>query len=67
MKQQLKVYFILKDEQGKTISKMYEGILMTGENKFSFSTSALSNGIYFLSIETEKHEIIKTEKVLVNR
>ncbi|MBK9722539.1 MAG: T9SS type A sorting domain-containing protein [Saprospiraceae bacterium] len=67
VKQQLKVYFILKDEQGKTISKMYEGILMTGENKFSFSTSALSNGIYFLSIETEKHEIIKTEKVLVNR
>ncbi len=59
--------FILKDVNGKIISTIYEGTLLPGENRFSFSTSTLSNGIYFLNIESNKNEIIKTEKILLHR
>lgn len=61
-----KVRFILKDVNGKIISKMYEGVLLSGENKFSFNASQLPNGLYFLNIESDKNELIKTEKIIVN-
>ena len=57
--------FTLIDENGHTISKIFEGTLLPGENKFSFSTNELTNGTYYLRITSTKNELIKTEKILI--
>ena len=57
--------FTLIDETGHTISNVFEGTLLPGENKFSFSTNELTNGTYYLRITSTKNELIKTEKILI--
>jgi hypothetical protein len=39
--------------------------IITGENKFSFNTSTLSNGIYFVTLNTNKGK--ETVKLIVNK
>jgi hypothetical protein len=59
--------FLLKDLSGKLISQLYDGVLIPGENSFSFNTTPLSNGIYFLLIESNQYGILQTEKISIHR
>jgi len=57
--------FSLYNNIGSLISNLYEGVLKNGENRFTFDTSSLANGNYFLNITNENNEIIKSEKIVV--
>ena len=57
--------FTLINEEGKLISTLYKGGILTGENKFSFDTSNLNNGYYYLLIKNNKNEIIKSDKIII--
>lgn len=61
------VKFKLHDIRGKLIAELYEGLLIPGENKFSFSTSQLNNGVYFLIIESNQHEQKKSIQISIYR
>lgn len=58
--------FLLYNETGQLISNLYKGGLIEGENKFTFETSSLNNGIYFLQISNNNNEIIQSNKIIIN-
>ena len=57
------VLFQLVDMNGKLIREWNESGIQTGENQFSFSTSALESGVYSLIISQEENVILE-EKLL---
>ncbi len=60
--------FRLMDQQGRLVEELYEGRLLPGENLFSFSQNALSNGTYYLVItSTSTQKILANEKIMVAR
>lgn len=51
------------DEQGKLISKIYEGQVTQNFNNFTISTNNLASGTYFITLQTNQATTIK--KVLI--
>lgn len=62
---QTKVQFELYNELGKLVSSMYNGTLFPGENKFSFNTSTLQNGVYFLKLRSADKPEYYVHKIMV--
>lgn len=60
-------HFSIINAKGKLISKLYSGALNQGENRFTFDTSSLQPGTYFLIISKDSNEIIKTEKIIIHK
>lgn len=58
--------FSLYDINGKLVSNLFRDKVKAGTNKFTFNTSPLSSGIYFLSITTET-QTLKYEKIIVGK
>lgn len=52
------------DLNGKLVFNLYDGIILEGRNKISFSTMPLSNGIYVISL-TENKQRIYNQKLVV--
>ncbi len=55
----------LTDELGQQLVKSEQGNLSTGMQKYSLNTDRLSNGLYFVSVKTNKGVI--TKKLSVNK
>ena len=53
------------DIQGKVVKELFKGIGLSGENIFTFNKGNLSDGAYFLQIESINNQIIKNEKFIV--
>lgn len=62
---QTPVFFELHDDQGILISSMYQGILFPGDNKFSFNTSTLQNGIYYLTLKSINKQKYYVHKIVI--
>lgn len=58
--------FQLTDATGRHISTLYKGVMHAGENTFTFDTSSLRPGIYYLNLINNNNEIIKSEKIVVS-
>ncbi|MCW5908535.1 MAG: T9SS type A sorting domain-containing protein [Chitinophagales bacterium] len=58
--------FALYHASGKLVRVLLEDRIKTGVSVFSFNTQHLTSGIYFLQI-TNKGELLKTERVVINR
>lgn len=56
----------LTDAQGRLVKSFFKDGFRSGLNEFVFSTSPLSEGLYFLQIDCEGKRIA-TEKILVTR
>ncbi|HMW38546.1 MAG: T9SS type A sorting domain-containing protein [Saprospiraceae bacterium] len=58
-------YFNILTSDGKKVSELFYGSLHPGINNFSFSTSYLQPGQYFLQVVNNNQQIIKNEKFIV--
>lgn len=54
----------ITDVQGKLVKYLFKGMAIKGENIFSFDKSNLTQGIYFLNIQTDKNTI-KNDKIII--
>jgi hypothetical protein len=56
--------FTLFDVNGKLITVIYEGLIMSGINVCSFDVAQLSSGFYFLKV-TDNNGIVANKKIVV--
>lgn len=54
----------IKDLQGKTISTLLNEYITSGTHKFDITSENLSNGIYYITIDTEKEHQVKSMMVV---
>ncbi|MEP6648201.1 MAG: T9SS type A sorting domain-containing protein, partial [Saprospiraceae bacterium] len=54
----------IHDEQGRIVKDLYDGEAQSGKNVFTFNTSSLAAGTYFISI-TSNQQILKNEKIIL--
>lgn len=58
---------VILDVQGKKVKDLYQGYTTPGENVFTFNKGNLPGGIYFLQILSAQHQMLKNEKLIINR
>jgi len=59
-----KITIKILDQSGKVVKLLYEDIGRPGVNKLVFNKGALSKGVYYINIRSEK-QIIKNEKMVI--
>lgn len=60
-----KLNVLLIDAQGRVLKSLFNGYVRPGEHRLSFNEYALTPGTYFISVQTENHQQIAYEKLLV--
>ena len=58
----LNIYIV--DITGRLVKELYTGSAKDGDNTFSFNKANLSNGVYYLMINSNS-KIIKNEKIVI--
>jgi len=54
------------DLQGRVVQDLYQGLGNVGDNIFSFNKANLTNGTYFIVIQSTDNKIIANEKIIIN-
>lgn len=60
-----KIEISLFDAQGRILKCLFKGYVRPGEHRLSFNEYALTPGTYFISVQTENHQQIAYEKLLI--
>lgn len=55
----------IQNQIGQTVKTLYKGILLAGNHKMNLSNANLSNGIYYVSLKSEKQSL--TKKFIVSK
>lgn len=59
-----KITIAIYDDQGKLVKSLFNGSGISGKNQFTFNTSNLRPGTYFISINSN-NQLLKNEKIII--